>query len=271
MTGASTVNGGPKIGLALGGGGSRGFAHLGVYRALCELGVPVSCIAGTSIGSIAGALIASGRERRAADWARDSDWRKLPPLFLRPHWPRRALLASEKIEGLLRKMIGAETFSDLKVPFAAVASDLFGGETTVMRSGDLLSAVRASMAIPGVFEPVVRDGRILVDGGLSDPVPVDVCRAMGADAVIAVDLNVRPASRPPVPLDKLNLLGIIDQTFTVVCNRVGQEVLAQNRPDVILRPPVWDVKMLDFRDGGRLVDIGYRVAMEQRDELLALC
>jgi len=190
--------------------------------------------------------------------------------FLKLHLPRRALLGTERIESFLRRMIGTATFEALTVPFAAVATDLFTGETVAMRAGDVQTAIRASMSIPGVFEPVARDGRVLVDGGLSDPVPVDVCRAMGADAVIAVDLNVRPASRPPVPLDKLNLLGIIDQTFTVVCNRVGQEVLAKNRPDVILRPPVWDVKMLDFRDGGRLVDIGYRVAMEHRDELLSL-
>jgi len=266
-----TPTGRRKVALALGGGGARGFAHLGVAKALRELGVPVCCIAGTSIGSIVGGVIAADRLDLALEWADKPDWFKLPQLFLKLHLPRRALLGTERIESFLRRMIGAETFAGLAVPFAAVATDLFTGETVAMREGDVQTAIRASMSIPGVFEPVARDGRVLVDGGLSDPVPVDVCRAMGADAVIAVDLNVGPASRPPVPLDKLNLLGIIDQTFTVVCNRVGQEVLAQNRPDVILRPPVWDVKMLDFRDGGRLVDIGYRVAMEQRDELLALC
>lgn len=259
-----------KVGLALGGGGSRGFAHLGVAKALRELGIPIGCIAGTSIGSIVGGALAADMFLRALNWAHEPDWLKLPKLFLKLHMPWRSMLGSERIEAFLRDMICAKTFDELVLPFAAVATDLQTGEEVVMRSGDLQSAIRASMSIPGIFEPVERDGRILVDGGLVNPVPADVCREMGADVVIAVDINSVKTAPEPVRLAQLNMLDVIDQTFTVVCNSVGKGVLEKSPPDVLLKPSVGSVKMMDFRGADRLIEIGYACAMEHKAELLAL-
>lgn len=261
---------GAKVGLALGGGGARGFAHLGVAKALRELGIPICCVAGTSIGSIVGGAIAADMLQRALNWAYEPDWFKLPTLFLKWHVPWRSLLGSERIEAFLAKMICARTFDELHLPFAAVATDLRNGEEVVMRTGDLQSAIRASMSIPGLFEPIERGGRILVDGGLVNPVPADVCRSLGAEAVIAVDINANRVGTPALELAKLNLLDVIDQTFTVVCNHTAKAVLAKAPPDVLLTPAVAAVKMMDFRDAGRLIDIGYACAMAHEGELRGL-
>lgn len=256
-----------KIGLALGGGGSRGFAHLGVAKALRELKVPIYCVAGTSIGSIVGGVIASDMLQRALNWACDPDWFKLPMLFLKFHLPWRSIVGSERIEMFFKDMICAKTFDELIMPFAAVATDLYNGRTVVMTEGDVQTAIRASMAIPGVFDPVLRNGRVLVDGGLTNPVPVDVCRLMGAEKVIAVNINATSLDRVPPVFSKLNMLTIIDQTFTVVCERVARETFERVRPECILNPPVGDVMMLDFRNARRLIDVGYACVMAHQEEI----
>ena len=144
-----------KIGLALGSGGARGITHLGVWQRLQELEIPIHCIAGTSIGAIAGATIAAGRVDEAISWCKMSSWKKLPELVL--DLPTmKALIAGRKVEKKLRQIIATERFSDLPIPFAAVATDLNTGEAVVMQEGDLISAVRASMSIPGVFSPIER-------------------------------------------------------------------------------------------------------------------
>ena len=178
-----------KIGLALGGGGVRGFAHLGVVRALRQLGVDIHCIAGTSMGAIIGGVIAAGAEQNADRWVEAPDWKKLPSLFLELCFPWRSLIRGRKIERFLRDTIPIGNFSDLKMPFAVVATDYNNGSQVVLQEGDVHTAIRASMSIPGVFEPIDIGGCVLVDGGLVNPVPIDVCRALGADSVIAVDVN----------------------------------------------------------------------------------
>lgn len=267
MSERKTVRTKRKIGLALGGGGSRGFAHLGVAKALRELNVPIYCVAGTSIGSIVGGVIASDMLQRALNWACDPDWFKLPMLFLKFHLPWRSIVGSERIEMFFKDMICAKTFDELIMPFAAVATDLYNGRTVVMTEGDVQTAIRASMAIPGVFDPVLRNGRVLVDGGLTNPVPVDVCRLMGAEKVIAVNINATSLGREPPAFSKLNMLTIIDQTFTVVCERVARETFERVRPECILNPPVGDVMMLDFRNARRLIDVGYSCVMEHQEEI----
>lgn len=260
----------PRIGLALGGGGARGFAHLGAVQALQELGLPLYCVAGTSIGSIVGAVIASNGIDRAIEWAHKPDWLKLPSLFLKLHVPKRALLSSERIGRFLCEMIAVKSFADLSMPFAAVATDLFSGETVVMRDGDVHSAIRASMAIPGIFEPVSRGGRLLVDGGLTNPVPVDVCRELGAERVIAININARAKCHTPPPISKLNLITILDQILTNVCDRTAKETFVTTRPDCVLNPTVADIMMLDFRGADKLIAIGYDCAMSHKAELLRI-
>ena len=211
----------PRVGLALGGGGARGLAHVGVLRALEELRVPVDFIAGTSIGAVIGGLYASGVpldeiERRIADvrwpevlrgrpsrinvnYRRKQEDRLFPvQLELGLGGPRGlrlppGLLSGQRLEvllgGLTLPVADITEFDDLPIPFRAVATDAETGEMMILQRGDLIDAVRASMAIPGVFPPVELNGRILLDGGVSRPLPVDVVQDMGADVVIAVDVS----------------------------------------------------------------------------------
>ena len=253
-----------KIGLALGGGGARGIAHLGVYMRLIELGVPVHCVAGTSIGAIAGAFIATGTVDRALAWCAEPDWRKFPKLVFDTHLTAKALTTGRRVERLLADLIAVKDFGALNMPFAAVAADLNTGAEVVMREGDLLSAVRASMSIPGVFLPVEREGRVLVDGQLVDPVPVAACRDMGADAVIAVDINPPNAEGAAKPLARLGIADIMMNTLTILNCELTRRVLAEHRPDVLIRPDVGGVLALDFRRADRLVELG-RQAVDATD------
>lgn len=256
-----------KVGLALGGGGARGFAHLGVAMALRRQGVPIHCVAGTSIGAIVGGVIASGVEDDAMRWVSVSDWKKLPQLFLEVCFPRKGLIRGRKIEQFLRQTIPAGRFSDLKMPFAVVATDYNNGEEVVIRDGDVHAAIRASMSIPGVFNPTVANGQVLVDGGLVNPVPVDVCRSLGADVVIAVDVNAIKSRVVRRGIDDINILGAFDAMFTICTNRLTQMNLVRHPPDLLLRPALRDIMMLDFRDVRELVAQGYEHAMMRREEI----
>lgn len=180
-----------KIGLALGSGGARGWAHVGVIHRLNELGFRPHCIAGTSIGAIVGALYASGSLQTMEALASHLDWRHLAQLFLEVNFHRSGLLSGKNFMQLLKKIIPCHTIHDLSIPYAAVATDLTTEKEVVFYSGNLFDAIRASIAIPGIFTPARLNGRTLVDGGLVNPLPVSVCRAMGADLVIAVDVNLR--------------------------------------------------------------------------------
>lgn len=243
------------IGLALGSGGARGIAHLGVWQRLQELGIPIHCIAGTSIGAIAGAIIAAGRVDEALAWCEMSSWKKLPQLLF--DFPTmKALIAGRSVEKKLRQIIATEGFADLAVPFAAVATDLNTGEAVVMQDGDLISAVRASMSIPGVFSPIERDGRVLVDGQFVNPVPVSVCRALGADVVIAVDVNPLEDPATAKPFKKLRITDVLLKSFGILNYELTRRELAVNKPDVLIRPDVGKVVALDFRRVGPLVEIG---------------
>ena len=247
-----------KVGLALGGGGARGVAHLGVCQRLAELGVPLHCIAGTSIGAIVGAIVASGNLDKAIGWCRQPDWRKLPKLMFETSLTAKALTPGKRVEALLGELIAARDFSRLDIPFAAVATDLHTGERVVMDSGDVLSAVRASMSIPGVFPPVERDGRVLVDGQFADPVPVSLCREMGADAVIAVDINPPNDPAGMKPYSKFNIVDVLTSTINIMNRKITDRAFADDRPEMLICPKVGGVLALDFRRADRLVEIGRR-------------
>ena len=185
-----------KIGLALGSGGARGWAHLGVLQRLRELGIPIHCVAGTSIGSIVGAFHVSGSLDTLAELATHLHWQRVARLFLEVNLPRSGLLSGKNFMSLLKDVIPARQIADLAIPYAAVATDLLTEQETVLTTGNLFDAIRASIAIPGIFTPMRLRGRNLIDGGLTNPLPVSVCRAMGADTVIAVDINLRTPAAP---------------------------------------------------------------------------
>ena len=186
-----------KIGLALGGGSARGWAHIGVLRALAEADIQINCVAGTSIGALVGAIYSSGRIALLEEAALKMDWGRIVS-FLDVVFPRSGLIDGKKIETFFRGHVQKTRFEDLRVPFAAVATDLRSGSAVILKSGDLIEAVRASISIPGIFTPVVLNGRVLVDGGLVDPVPVTVARSLGADRVIAVDHSHSFTEKPPM-------------------------------------------------------------------------
>lgn len=184
---------GRRVGLALGGGVARGYAHLGVLAALQVAGIPIDVVAGTSAGAIMGALYCAG-----------FDLAELQRLALTLHWwdiarpcrPWRGLVTFAPLERWLRARLGDIDIRDLKIPFAVVATDLYKGEPVVFREGKLAPAVRASCSVPGIVAPVARDGMLLCDGGVSDNLPVSAARLLGADFVIGVNLFDPLIARP---------------------------------------------------------------------------
>lgn len=185
----------PKVGLALGAGAARGLAHIGVLEVLEENGIPIDIVAGTSMGSVVGCLYANGASGKMihglAAQICTMEYHKLFDITL----PRTGLIRGQRVDMIIRTLTGDRLIEQMKLPFAAVAACLEDGTAKVFKSGKAFEAVRASISIPGVFEPVTLDGRTFVDGGVMDRVPVDVAREMGADFVIAVDVGYRGGSR----------------------------------------------------------------------------
>lgn len=177
-----------KIGLALGSGSARGWAHIGVIKALSEAGIHVDYVSGTSVGAVVGAVYASGEINSFEEVVHQLDWKKVVS-FLDVVFPKSGLIDGNKIADFIRIHVGETDFEDLSLPFRAVSTDLATGTEVVIQEGDIIEAVRASISIPGIFTPLRKEGKTLVDGGLVNPVPVSVTREMGADLVIAVDLN----------------------------------------------------------------------------------
>ncbi|HMO05918.1 MAG TPA: patatin-like phospholipase family protein [Kiritimatiellia bacterium] len=180
----------PRIGLALGGGGARGWAHLGVLRALADRQVRPAAIAGTSIGSLVGGFAAAGQLDALIAELRGMDLKRVIGLFAERKLPRAGLVDGRHVIALIREHLGNPVIESLALPFYAVATDAESGAEVVLDRGDLVTAIRASISIPGMFSPVPWQGRYLVDGGLVNPLPVSVLAARrDLDAVIAVNLH----------------------------------------------------------------------------------
>jgi NTE family protein len=287
-----------RIGLVLSGGGARGIAHVGVLEVLEKLHVPIDAIAGTSMGAVVGGLYASGlTAERIEATIQSINWqdafRDRPPRedltlrrkqedenFLvkfpigikggRPVLPT-GLIQGQSLTEMLRRLTlpvaRSTNFDDLPTPFRAVATDLETGQEVDIGSGDLTSAMRASLSAPGVFAPVERGGRLLIDGGVSDNVPVDVARAMGVDVVIVVDVGF-----PLLPRSKLtSVTAISSQMLAILMRRKSEQELKQLHPrDILIRPALGDTSSFDFGNGNRLLGMGATAAWDMRDRLAAL-
>ena len=289
-----------RIGLALSGGGARGFAHVGVLRALEQMRIPVDCIAGTSAGSAVGAAYASGlspdqieHALRSADWDRDM-FDDAPPR--RDQQARRkneekaylldltigvrngsvmippGLVSGQKIELFLHRMLGAsallESFDQLSIPFRAIATDLEVGEMVVQDRGSLVTAVRASMAVPSAFSPVQSNGRLLVDGGLTRNMPVDVVQALCGDVVLAVDIG-----GPLLKREELgSAFGVAGQMINILMERNMRESRADVRPgrDVLIRPELGDIGSTAFSRGVDGIPAGEAATLAAEPELAHL-
>ncbi len=204
-----------KLGLALGGGGARGLAHIGILKVLEEEGLRADFVAGTSVGSLIGALYCCGYGwRELADLARSIDWTDLIAFTV----PRLGLVNARKLERLVERLTEKRTVEQLPVPFRAVAVDITSGEEVVLSSGPVSRAVRASASIPVIFEPARWEGRLLVDGGMLDNVPTGVVRDMGAEVVVAVNLSGEMSkSRPPE-----NLADMVIYSLELLIHGQGQ-------------------------------------------------
>ncbi|NPV03429.1 MAG: patatin [Syntrophaceae bacterium] len=177
-----------KIGLALGSGSAKGWSHIGVIRGLQEAGIAIDVVCGSSIGALVGGAFAAGKLDETERLARELSWTDVLG-FMDVPVPRSGIINSERIARYLRRRLGDANIEDLPIPFAAVATDLTSGQEVWFREGSLIEAIRASISMPGMFTPCFRDGRLLVDGGLVNPVPVSLCRSLGAGTVIAVNPN----------------------------------------------------------------------------------
>lgn len=231
----------PVVGVVLGGGGARGFAHVGVLRALEQNGVPVELIVGTSVGSLVGAFYAGDMDSRELERiARTLERHDFFDFGIAPALFGTGLASGNRLERFVRDHATSERIEGLRIPYAAVATDLDSGEVVVLRSGDLARAVRASSAIPGVFQPVEIEGRLLVDGGVAQNLPVRVARSMGADVVIAVDLTaIATAQQPP-----RNFVEVILRAVNIVIH--GEVEDARRDADVLLTPDVATIGFIDF-------------------------
>lgn len=283
----------PTVGLALSGGGARGCAHIGVFGALHELRVPVDAVAGSSMGAVVGGFYAAGYSPVGleagfadVDWqglfSDRPDYRELPlrrklderryldlELGLadfRPQLPS-ALLAGQKLDFLLQALLvrvaGVRHFDRLPTPYRAVATDLVSGRPVVLADGDPADALRASLAIPGVFSPVRRDGAVLVDGSLSDNLPVDAVRAMGVDSVVAISTGVAPLDP-----DALDVLGVLSQTMGLAGLQAA--ALQAERANILIEPELPPAGPTDFDRCRELALLGRRAVLDRRADLAPL-
>lgn len=240
-----------RIGIALGGGAAKGFAHIGVIKMLEANGFKLDVVSGTSAGSVVGALYASGMDAFqmqehavALDEARIRD----VTLF------NGGLVRGQKLQDYVNEMIGNRAFDKMKKPFAVVSTQLETGERTVFVRGNVGQAVRASCSIPGVFEPVKIGNVHYVDGGVVSPVPVDAARQLGADFVIAVDISTRITGKTPE-----SLLGVVNQSITIMGQKLGEQEIS--RADVVIRPKVNDIGPADFEQRARAIVEGEKAAL----------
>ena len=240
-----------KIGLALGGGAAKGFAHIGVIKMLEASGIHPDVVAGTSAGSVVGALYASGmdpfqlqEQAFALDEAKIRDVR----LF------SGGLVRGRKLQDYVNRLVGQRPIERLKLPFAAVATQLEAGQRTVFVRGNTGEAVRASSSIPGVFEPVEIRGRHYIDGGVVSPVPVDAARQLGADFVIAVDISTRPNGSNPQ-----GMVNIVGQSISIMGQQLGAQEMA--RADVVIRPHLGDIGPTDFEQRDQAILEGEKATL----------
>ena len=237
-----------RLGLALGGGAARGFAHVGVIQVLEEAGLQPHYVAGTSAGSLVAALYASGKNsqelRRVAESMQEAeitDW--MVPIL------NRGALRGEALARYVNTQVGGKSIEQMKIPLAIVATDLRNGEAVAFRRGNTGSAVRASSAVPAVFQPVRIGEREYVDGGLVAPVPVKQAREMGANFVIAVDISSDPEGNPAG-----DTFQILMQTFAIMGKSIN--TLALREAEFVVRPPLSGVKSADFGARRRSIEAG---------------
>lgn len=281
----------PRIGLALGSGAARGWSHIGVIRVLEQAGISPEIVCGTSIGSLVGAAYAAGKLDSLESWVNELNWQAIVGLL--DVKMGGGLIEGGKLVGFLRKQLDDQHIEQLPKAFACVATDLANGREIWLREGPVVDAVRASIAMPGLFTPVLNDGRLLVDGGLVNPVPVSLCRAMGADIVIGVDLNwdllgqrkrasgktktalssttngklgavlakLRPAAKTTGAASTMpSMLDVVSTSLSIMEVRITQSRLAGEPADAMIHPKLSNIAAMDFHRAAIAIADGARAA-----------
>ncbi len=249
----------PKIALALGGGAARGFAHVGVIKALEAQGIVPDIIVGTSAGSVVGAFYAAGNNGfELQQLAMQMDERQISDWSL----PDRGVIKGEALQEFVNRAVNQRPLEKMSRTLAIVATDLHSGEPIVFRTGNTGMAVRASSSVPGVFQPVLINGHEYVDGGLVSPVPVRIARSLGADFVIAVDISARPQYGKTS-----GVLDVLLQTFSIM----GQSLNRHELPDadVVIQPNTPGIRATGFQDRHLAVMEGEKAAMQKMPEIKA--
>ncbi len=303
----SVENGQPGIGLVLGGGLARGFAHIGVIRTLRRHGIYPSIVTGTSIGAVVGAAYLSGQLNELEDWSLSLNrFRVLSYLDFKVR--SAGLIGGQKLKAILEEHFEDMQIEDLPHPFIAIAADLVTGHEVWLRKGSLVEAITASFALPGVFPPVERNHRFLVDGALVNPCPVSPCQAMGARMTIAVDLNadligkaVKPGDNfqtvagfdlfndDDVPPEKQkpfknfsltrrlfrresdhpSLFGAMVSALGIIQDRLTRSRLAGDPPDVHIKPHIGHIGLLEFEKAKEIIILGEEAAERAMPEIRA--
>lgn len=283
----------PVIGLALGSGGARGWCHIGALRELHAMGIEPAVVAGASMGALVGACYAADRLDALEDWARGLTLRSMLPL-IDVGIAGAGLVGGSAILTVLRGLGLPEAIEDLARPFIAIATDLRHGREVWLRAGPLIPAVRASVAIPGVLKPTHIDGRWLIDGGVVNPVPVSAARALGADAVIAINPNAAVSGGfydPPSPKPDLAALlpealrglwgatpedpapaapsyvALINATIDIMSDQIRRSRLAGDPPQVLLGARLPDITVMEFHRAAEAIDEGRRVVRAHAEHL----
>ncbi|WP_454827860.1 patatin-like phospholipase family protein [Pseudoxanthomonas wuyuanensis] len=248
-----------KVGLALGGGAAKGFAHIGVIKMLEANGIQPVAVSGTSAGSVVGALYASGMDAfqmQQQAFALDESKIRDVRLF------SGGLVQGQKLQDYVNQLIGNRPIEKMRKPLAIVSTQLETGNRTVFVRGNTGQAVRASSSVPGVFEPVVIGKSSYVDGGVVSPVPVDAARQLGADFIIAVDISSKASGTTPA-----HMVGIVNQSISIMGQKLGEQELA--RADIVIRPNVNDIGAADFQQRNNAILEGEKAALAAMPQIRA--
>ncbi|MBQ8451196.1 MAG: patatin-like phospholipase family protein [Clostridia bacterium] len=259
MKGEINLNRSVKLGLALGGGGARGFAHIGALKAFDELGIHFDYLAGTSVGAIVASLYAFGKtateiEEVAQNIKKRDVFKSIIP-FLKP-------AKATQIEKLVEKVMGDVTlFSELKTPLCVVCTNLKTGKEVIINHGSVAKAVSGSAAVPGIYSPVVFENMHLIDGGLRNNVPADVVKKMGANVVFAIDVNHLRGSGT----DSLSTVGVLSSTIGIMMQAKVDETLTD--ADLIFKPSLEMFSPLKIENINKMIKIGYDTVMGNREKI----
>jgi NTE family protein len=267
---------GGRIGIALGSGSARGWAHVGVIRGLAAAGIAPEVVAGCSSGALVGAMYAAGRLDLFEAWGRSLDRRQVFGYFDLTF--RGGIIKARRLLDQIAADLPVANIEELPRPFACIATDLGSGREVWLRRGPLLEALRASFAVPGLIAPVRIDGRWLVDGGVVNPVPISLCRAMGADTVIAVDLNAArlDGAREEVPAGaagaeepgaadgeaRPSIYEVLARSLHVMQVRITRSRMAGDPPDLLVTPRLADFGLLDFDRASEAIAEGERAVRQ---------